>query len=100
MLFSTYAERNKCKFCATVNNAITNGGFFMKIIQKQCTPISTNGAEAMKARAESKRKLGAILNKAVRRIFEGNDWGSAKDILFRFKFTSAFIHYSSSHVSK
>ena len=88
--FTTLAERNRRKFCASVNDVIGNSDFLseecvLKIIQKQCLPILMFGAGAWKLRVEDKRRLGVTFNKAIRRLFAYNGYESIKDILFGFK---------------
>ena len=88
--FTTLAKRNRRKFCASVNDVISNSDFLseecvLEIIQKQCLPILMFSAEAWKLRVEDKRRLGVTFNRAIRRLFGYNDYESTKDILFGFK---------------
>ena len=88
--YTTLAERNRRKFCASVNDVIGNSDFLseecvLEIIQKQCLLILIFGAGAWKLRAEDKRRLGVTFNKAIRRLFGYNDYESIEDILFGFK---------------
>ena len=58
--FTTLAERNRRKFCASINDVIGNSDFLseecvLEIIQKQCLPILMFGAGAWKLRVEDKR---------------------------------------------
>ena len=91
--FTTLAESNRRKFCASVNDIIGNSDFLseecvLEIIQKQCLPILMFGAGAWKLRVENKRRLVVTFNRAIKRLFGYNDYESIKDILFGFKMLS------------
>ena len=68
--FTTLAEKNRRKFCASANDVIGNSDFLseecvLEIIQKQCLPILIFGVGAWKLRVKDTRRLGVTFNRAI-----------------------------------
>ena len=71
----------------------------MEIIQKQCVLIFIYGAGVWKLNAESIRRLGVTLNRAIRRVFCLHDYEPMKDIFFCFKMVSVNLSIDQARLS-